>query len=229
MANPITGCAAFRAATLVLVFLIGVAAALPAQARRTTSTAATSTMSSQTTPPPVLRLSTFSRDGRAGRTVASPRTLPPLTPQEKLNLALVASLVVKEVETPIRLTASSTRVLNRASLKLFEAMLVTSPDPADEGMIELPLKTAMQIDLWFPHAGQPHLLDCLGAAREPGISLTLVMQVGGESNDKTQLIIPPGWHHITSLLIPEKAGGYMVKLWPHNTLDLKYCEITPFK
>jgi hypothetical protein len=45
----------------------------------------------------------------------------------------------------------------------------------------------------------------------------------------TQLTLGLGWQHITALLIPEKAGAYTVKLSANSKLDLRYCEITPFK
>jgi hypothetical protein len=225
MPRPNVPYTTFVRPALSLVFLFAAMTPLGAQARRVTSSAASV---STETPIPVFRLSTGSGQ-RADTRVTSSRGIPPLTSQEKLNIAKAASVVVNEVETPVRLTASATRVPNRASLKLFQAMLITSQEPGDEGLLELPLNTAMQINLWFTQAGQPHLLDCLGAAVEPGISLTLVMQAGPESSPKSQLIIPPGWQHITALLIPDKAGAYMVTLWPHNTLDLKYCEITPLK
>ena len=226
MPRPNVRYPSFMRPAVGLVFLFAAITPLGAQARRVTSSAVT--LSTAATSVPVFRLSSGSGQ-QVDIRAASARAIPPLTSQEKLNIAQAASVVVKEVEVPIRLTASATRVPNRASLKLFQAMLITSQEPGDEGLLELPLNTAMRINLSFRQAGQPHLLDCLGAAVEPGISLTLVMQAGPESSPKTQLIIPPGWQHITALLIPDKAGAYMVTLWPHNTLDLKYCEITPLK
>ena len=203
-----------------------VAAVTPVQAqvRRAATTAVPTVI---TSPVPVFRLTTTA--GRRPDTkAAGARAVPPLTPQDKVDIAKAASVVVTTAETPIRLTASVTRIPDRASLTVFDATVETFPNPGEEGLIELPLNTSMHMQLRFLQGGQAHLLDCLGAGREPGVSLALDMQVG-EWSKKTQLVIPPGWHHITAILIPENAGIYMVGVWPHNTLDLKYCEITPLK
>lgn len=167
---------------------------------------------------------------------AGPR--PELTPEEKLAIAQAASFAVTSAETPIRLTASRTRVPNRAALSLSGGELAALPEPDKDGVITLWPGGHLVMHLRFPITGKPHLLDCLAAARQPGVPLTVVIEVGagwGKPEPVKKFGMAPGWQHIKALVLPEKPGAHRIVLRSEkmmgtpNAVDIGYCEITSFK
>jgi hypothetical protein len=177
---------------------------------------------------PVLRL-----DSDADQLSAAMRGIEPLSTAARLSVVQRAmSLPISSAGEPLRLTASSPRVFQRADLKLANGLF--SADVSDDGWIGLSANGRVTLSYFGVEAQQPHLLDC-------GVKLDMPADIRILPHTKSAKGMHPlqgastqsfaaGDQRLLAVFVPGKTSfSVLIEPATGTPFSIKYCELTPFK
>jgi hypothetical protein len=177
---------------------------------------------------PVLRLD-LDADARSATTAI----IEPLTMAARLSIVQRAtSLPLNGAGVPVRLTASSPRLPQRADLKLANGNF--SPDALTDGWIGLSASGRLTLSYFQAEVQQPQLLEC-GVKLDTAADIRILPYSKGGTGmhplpGGSKVSLPAGDQRLLAVLVPEKTS-FSVLIEPASGVPftVKYCELTPFK
>ena len=177
---------------------------------------------------PVLRL-----DADADARSATMGTIEPLTMDARLSIVQRAtSLPLNGAGVPLRLTASSPRLPQRADVKLGNGNF--SPDALTDGWIGLSANGRLTLSYFQVEVQQPQLLECGVKLDTTGEIRILPYTKSGPGMHPLQgaskVSLPAGDQRLLAVLVPEKTSfSVLIESASATAFIVKYCELTPFK